>query len=93
MNISHDLLNQFTSGFHKLLILHYIASLMQPASFWKAWFLLVVVCTARETELVDEPIRVKLMAMFGLGLLPALTTRERKLQKIYFALFIFDLMY
>ena len=66
---------------------------MQPASFLKAWFLLVVVCTARWAELVDEPIRVELMAMLGLGLLPALTTRGRKLQNIYFALFIFDLMY
>ena len=42
---------------------------------------------------MDEPIRVELMAMLGLGLLPALTTRGRKLQTIYFALFIFDLMY
>ena len=35
--------------------------------------------TARSEGLVDEPIRVELMAMLGLGLLPALATRGRKL--------------
>ena len=42
---------------------------------------------------MDEPIRAELMTMLDLGLLPALATRGRKLLKVYFALFIFDLMY
>ena len=74
MHISHDLLIQFTSGFHQAAYFA-LYSILNAASkfFLKAWFLLVVVCTARSAGLVDEPIRV------GLGLLPALATRGRKL--------------
>ena len=91
MNISHDLINQFTSGFHQAAYFALYSILNAAGKFFER--LVSIGCCLYKAELVDEPIRVELMTMLGLGLLPALATRGRKLQTIYFALFIFDLMY
>ena len=79
MNISHDLLNQFTSGFHQAAYFALYSILNAASKFFESLVSIGCCLTARSAELVDEPIRVELMAMLGLGLRPALATRGRKL--------------